>query len=67
MKGDLEIKPTHALYLKERAYLEISEERNPTVHSCPPNHIIIVDKFGVVVGEVNHKVNASVSNQSKKK
>lgn len=67
MKADPEIKPTHALYLKERAYLEIREERNTAVHSCPPNHIIIVDKFGVVVREVNHEVNASISNQSKKK
>lgn len=47
-------------------YLEISEESNPTVNSCPPNHIIIMDELSVVVGEVNHQVNAAVSNQSGK-
>lgn len=67
MKGDPEIKPSHGSYLKGNTYLEISEESNPTVYCCPPNHVIIMDKFGVVVGEVNHKVNASISNQSKKK
>lgn len=50
--------------MRKRTYLEISEESNSTVNSCPPNHIIIVDKFSVVIGEVNHQVNAAISNQS---
>lgn len=49
--------------MRKRTYLEISEESNSTVNSCPPNHIIIMDKFSVVIGEVNHQVNAAVSNQ----
>lgn len=64
LKGGMEIKTLMQPVFEKRAYLEISEESNSTVDSCPPNHIIIMDKLSVVVGKVNHQVNAAISNQS---
>lgn len=63
-KANTEMNLSCSLRIRKRKYLEISEQSNSTVNSCSSDNIIIMDKLSVVVGEVNHQVNAAIFNQS---